>query len=69
MERKSYTYYLFARPSFIEGVGRIFDFGNSLNKYNDSESENEADAKALYSDWVTVGNDMSTAMEDYGRRK
>jgi hypothetical protein len=53
--------YLFARPSFKEGVARILDLGSTLNVYNNSKSSEEADCKALESDWWAVGNDMRNA--------
>jgi hypothetical protein len=57
--------YLFARPSFKEGVARILDLGNTLNVYNNSKSGEEADRKALESDWGTVGNDIRTAISKF----
>jgi hypothetical protein len=59
----SRTFFLFARPSFVEGMARIFDFGNSLNLYNESFTEQEADARALWSDWSMVGQDMNDAIQ------
>ena len=53
--------FLFARPSFMEGVARILDFGNTLSQYNGSVNPNEADARAINSDWKSVGNDIREA--------
>jgi hypothetical protein len=61
------TDFLFASPSFVEGVARIMDFGNVLNTYNSSNSENEADAIALRMDWRMVGVDIQKAMELYSK--
>lgn len=55
--------YLFSTPSFIEGVGRLLDFGSTLNNYNYSKSDKEADYRAISSDWRAVGNDMREVME------
>ena len=57
-----YTSFLFARPSFLEGLARIFDFGGSLNQYNTSATPEEADKRALRSDWLAVGDDMRRAI-------
>lgn len=57
------TYMLFARPSFIEGVSRIFDLGGTLSEYNSSPSGKEADFNALQSDWYAVGDDIRTAID------
>jgi hypothetical protein len=56
---------LFARPSFAEGVARIIDLGNTLNQYNFSSTPGEADAIALKSDWMVVGQDLQLAMSEY----
>ena len=61
------TAYLFARPSFIEGVARIFDFSGSLNVYNESPSGQEADRQALENDWRAVGDDLRAAMRIFNK--
>ena len=60
------TDFLFARPSLLEGVSRILDFGGSLQKYNISRSPEEADTKAIYNDFRAVGGDMAYAIHAYG---
>ncbi len=55
--------FLFARPSFLEGIARIVDFGGFLNEYNTSETPQEADFRALAADWQVVGDDLRTAMQ------
>ena len=55
--------YLFARPSFIEGIGRIFDLSGSFNTYNQSRTPEEADARAVLEDWIAVGHDVHVALE------
>lgn len=59
------TYRLFARPSFAEGLSRLFDFGGALQMYNRSKTGSEADCQALWADWVMVGRDIQTAMNKY----
>jgi hypothetical protein len=63
-----YTYFLFPRPSFFEGLARIFDFRNRLNLYNLSATAEEADARAIYLDWCAVGQDMRHAIRRYRKR-
>lgn len=60
---------LFSEPSFIEGIARLFDFGGTLNTYNSSKTDDEADKKALYSDWVAVGEDLKKAVSVYEQSK
>lgn len=54
---------LFARPSFIEGYGRVVDLGTTLNEYNRSRTEEEADREAILSDWFAVGDSIYNAIE------
>lgn len=54
--------FLYARPSFIEGVARLIDFGNTLQEYNASLTGNQADVLATASDWGVVGDDLKNVM-------
>ena len=56
---------LFSEPSLVEGIARLFDWGSTLNMYNDEQTSQEADYKALKSDWKAVGDDMRKAMRLY----
>jgi len=58
------TSFLYARPSFLEGVGRVVDFGNALQKYNTSSSSARADERSIRSDWASVGSDMCQVLEN-----
>lgn len=57
--------FLFARPSFIEGMARVMDLGGTMQIYNESKTEEEADSKALKKDWQAVGNDILSAINTY----
>ncbi len=63
---QSLTFMLFARPSFLEGMARIVDLGGTLQVYNESKTAEEADAKALLSDWLSVGDDLRDSIRKYG---
>ena len=52
------TTFLFASPSVASGAARMLDFWGQFDAYNNSQNSFEADAKALYSDWRTVGNHL-----------
>lgn len=56
--------FLFAVPSFGEGVGRIFDWGDALSVYNQSEDGRKADALALWMDMRAVGADLVFAIQN-----
>lgn len=58
----NYSYFLFARPSFLEGIARILDFGNTLNEYNQSNSPEQADTLAISADWRAIGSDIQAAL-------
>ena len=57
-----YTDFLFARPSFLEGVARVLDLGGTLQEYNRSLSEEDADFIALAADTKAVGDDLWAAL-------
>ncbi len=67
MSIQTLTAYLFAQPSFTEGMARIFDFKGTLDTYNENESPLAADINALSNDWSMVGQDLHKAMEGYER--
>jgi len=57
-ERDVRTDFLFARPTFWSGVGRLLDLWGKFDVYNTSRSPEEADARAIYSDWRVVGQGL-----------
>jgi hypothetical protein len=61
--------FLFARPSFTEGVARIMDLGATMQVYNNSKTEKEADLKALKKDWEAVGVDIFCAIKSYEQKQ
>ncbi|WP_395144322.1 hypothetical protein [Armatimonas sp.] len=69
MNRKSMslvmTGFLWSTPSCIEGLSRILDIGNTFNAYNASSTPEDADARAMQSDWQVVGADMASAVNQY----
>ena len=56
---------LFANPSFLEGVGRTFDIFGNQDIYNEDLTPQEADTKALFSDWASVGDHLILAAEEF----
>ena len=53
--------------SFTEGLASAFDYTPFIRSYNVSPTPNAADARAIASDFIVTGNDMRTALADYGR--
>lgn len=62
-----YFGFLFARPSFLEGIARTLDMGGTLQEYNSSVSSEQADALALGADWRVVGEDLLRAMKQLSK--
>ncbi|MEX0675588.1 MAG: hypothetical protein WD063_00835 [Pirellulales bacterium] len=54
---------LFARPSYAEGAARILDFANTLTDYNQSLSPEDADAAALWADWMAIRGDAIRSLQ------
>lgn len=61
--------FLFADPSFIDGLASVLDIGGTLSEYNNSKSPEEADARALHADWTAVGEDLLYAMEQWEKER
>lgn len=55
--------FLFARPTFREGWGRLLDFGNTLSEYNRSATPQEADRIAITADCEVVASELLEAIE------
>lgn len=49
-------------PSVWSGAARVFDLFGVFDTYNDSPSDDLADARAIYSDWRITGQDLAGAM-------
>ncbi len=57
-----FTDFLYARPSFLEGVARVLDVGGGLTEFNKSLTIEEADLRAIAADWGAVGQDLRDAI-------
>ena len=64
-----WTTRLFARPSFVGGVARLFDFGDTLTEYNQSLSPKQADEIALRADLEAVAQDFRAAFGQVVRQR
>lgn len=57
------TSFLFAEPSFIEGMARVIDLGSTLDEYNSVMTQEQADFLAIRNDWEIIGEDIAIAIE------
>jgi len=56
------------RPfSFTDGLASAFDWTPVSRSYNISATPQAADARAIASDFIATGDDMRTALAEYGR--
>lgn len=60
-----YSSNLFINPGFWIGSARILDLYGKLDKYNYSNTPNEADYNALKKDWEIIGKDLRNAIDKY----
>ena len=58
---------LFANPSLMEGMSRVLDILGTHDIYNVDDTPQEADYKALYSDWAAVGDHIILAAKDFSQ--
>lgn len=54
--------FLFADPSLLNGTAYMLDFYGTYNAYNRSRTPLEADTRALYTDWRSVGEALVQAI-------
>lgn len=61
----SRTDFLFPSPSFLIGAGSIFNIGGNYFEYNLSETDLQADLRALIADWLTIKKDFELAEKKF----
>jgi TolB-like protein len=49
------------RRTFIQGMSEIIDFSKLQNHYVISDTERDADTRAIAADWIAVGRDLKIA--------
>jgi hypothetical protein len=54
--------FLFALPTWEEGVGRLLDFAGALTQYNRTTPPGDPDARAIAQDWLAVGEELRIAL-------
>lgn len=54
--------FLLPNNNFWVGFGSVLNLAGSYFEYNISKTEEEADAKALASDWKNVGDDIKDSV-------
>jgi hypothetical protein len=59
------TTFLLPKNDFWVGIGSVFNIAGNYFEYNYSNTEQEADKKALLSDWQNVGKDMKKSVKKF----
>lgn len=49
------------RRTFVRGMSNILDFSPLTKQYATSDTEREADARAIAADWRAIGHDLEIA--------
>ncbi|MCX6233912.1 MAG: hypothetical protein NT175_04195 [Bacteroidetes bacterium] len=62
------TDFLFPAPSFFKGLASIFNVPGNYYDFNYSQSNEEADYKALKTDWSIIGQDIRNAVDNMGQQ-
>jgi hypothetical protein len=57
--------FLSADSNFWVGFSRLLDVFGTANIYNESASQQDADYRALFSDWYMVGRDLQRAAQEF----
>jgi hypothetical protein len=58
------TDFLFPKRSFWTGFSSILNIVGNPDKFNSSSSSQEADYKAIRSDWEMIGKDVSSSLSE-----
>lgn len=52
-------------PGFLLGMATILDLGATIDIYNADKTPEEADFKAISSDWHATGDDLYESLREY----
>jgi hypothetical protein len=63
------TCFLFADSNLITGMATALDLGGTLIIYNNSRTPEEADARALASDWKITGKDIARGIKQFEQER
>jgi hypothetical protein len=68
MTTKYATDYLFENNDFFTGMMLAFNLDGNFFNYDESNDEQESDAKAIENDWRVVGQDLIMAAVSYEQK-
>lgn len=59
------TTFLLPNNNFFVGLGSVLNLAGNYFEYNYSDSANDADRKAIESDWENIGEDIKIAKMNF----
>jgi len=59
--------FLFTTPSYLTGAANVFNLAGNFYDYNRSESEQEADCKAIRNDFNIIAEDLKSCLKDFSK--
>lgn len=62
-ETKNRTDFLFPKRDYLTGFESVFSIAGETAHFNTSNSAEEADYKAIKSDWEMIGQDFRNALK------
>jgi hypothetical protein len=62
------TGFLYANPGFWQGAASVIDMGATLVEFNSSPTTQEADVRAIASDWAITGKELKRAMDTFAEK-
>jgi hypothetical protein len=62
-EKLFQTDFLFPTPTKLQGLGTVFNIWGQYHVFNNSQTGEEADARAIRSDWGVTGQDLQFVLE------
>ena len=68
-KNKFYTDFLFSTNTFLTGAGSAINLAGNYYEFNSSESELEADERAIRNDFNMIGQDLLEAMSKIEKKQ
>jgi hypothetical protein len=59
------TDFLFSRMGLMSGIASTFNLPGNFYSFNRSATPEEADTRAIFSDWSMVGEDLWSSIERF----
>lgn len=68
MGKTDFIDFLTPTGTFLNGMASVLDLAGALAQFNESETPQEADTKAIANDWEKTGRNLENAILSYGEK-